>query len=267
MTICTASQAIAQARNWIGYIEKKSGSSLKDKTANAGYKNYTYFGKLMHKAYPQTMDYPAPWCDAFVDACIYLACDKVLADCSHVLCGVPDDYTCDSAKMYRDKNRWGVVPRIGAQIFFSSNGKIDGICHTGLVVSYDEFFVTTIEGNTSNAAGVVANGGCVAQKKYLRTNSRIAGYGYPQYKSNDEAAAAVSKYRQYEITASSLNVRDKRSTVHGKVCGSLPRGAKVYLTALKKNSAGNTWAKIAKGEYKGKFVAVIFHGNTYAKPL
>jgi hypothetical protein len=45
-------------------------------------------------------------------------------------------------------------------------------------------YVYTVEGNTSSAAGVVANGGCVRRKKYRWDYDRIAGYGVPAYDDN-----------------------------------------------------------------------------------
>lgn len=42
----------------------------------------------------------------------------------------------------------------------------------------------TIEGNTSDAFGVISNGGCVCKKSYPLNYSFIAGYGRPNY--NDE---------------------------------------------------------------------------------
>ena len=53
--------------------------------------------------------------------------------------------------------------------------------HTGLVYKVDDTTVYTIEGNTSGATGVVANGGCVCKKSYPIGSSLIAGYGRPKY--------------------------------------------------------------------------------------
>lgn len=39
--------------------------------------------------------------------------------------------------------------------------------------------VYTIEGNTSSAAGVVENGGCVRNKSYALSYEKIGGYGRP----------------------------------------------------------------------------------------
>lgn len=41
--------------------------------------------------------------------------------------------------------------------------------------------VYTVEGNTSSLAGVVENGGCVREKSYTLSYSRIGGYGRPDY--------------------------------------------------------------------------------------
>lgn len=164
----------------VGYLEKKNGDSkyLNDKTKNAGMANYTKYGKEMHELYPKTMDYPAAWCDCFVDWCFYKAYGYNNA--MKIIGGNFDDYTVNSAGLYKNKKAWHTMnPKVGDQIFFkNSAGKI---CHTGLVYAVDSKYVYTVEGNTSNSSGVVANGGCVAKKKYDINYSRIAGYGRPLY--------------------------------------------------------------------------------------
>lgn len=72
----------------------------------------------------------------------------------------------------------------------------------------------------------------------------------------------------YKVIATpSLNVRTKPSSVNGKTVGVLKRGAKIHLVNVKKNKVGNTWAKIASGTFKGRYVAVVFHGERYCKKL
>lgn len=169
------------ASNEVGYLEKKNGNSLYDKTANAGSANYTKYGYEMHKLYPSTMDYPAAWCDCFVDWCFVQAFGK---DKAMKMLHKFDDYTVNSAGYYKNNGEWYKSPKIGDQIFFTnSNG---GICHTGLVYDADKTYVYTIEGNTSSASGVVANGGCVAKKSYKLNYNRIAGYGRPNYSLVEE---------------------------------------------------------------------------------
>lgn len=160
----------------VGYLEKKSNSQLDSKTANAGSANYTKYGRDMHKLYPSVMDFPAAWCDAFVDWCFYKAYG--VANAKALLGGNFNDYTVASAQLYKNKNAWHKTPKVGDQIFFKNSQRI---YHTGLVYKVDDKRVYTIEGNTSGASGVIANGGGVCKKSYLLTYSKIAGYGRPKY--------------------------------------------------------------------------------------
>lgn len=175
----TASKVIAIAEAEVGYLEKRNGNNLYDKTANAGDANYTKYGYEMHQVYPSVMDYPAAWCDAFVDWCFYKAFG--VSNAKALLGGNFDDYTPNSAQLYKNKGAYYKSnPKVGDQIFFNNGTRI---CHTGLVYKVDGSYVYTIEGNTSNASGVVANGGGVAKKKYTLNYAKIDGYGRPNYDS------------------------------------------------------------------------------------
>ena len=161
----------------VGYVEKKSNKSLDSKTANAGSANYTKYGRDMHKLYPAVMDFPAAWCDAFVDWCFQKAYG--VSNAKVLLGGSFDDYTVNSAQLYKKKDAWYTKnPKKGDQIFFTNGTRI---CHTGLVYDVDTTYVYTVEGNTSGDVGVVRNGGGVFKKKYKLTNTKIAGYGRPKY--------------------------------------------------------------------------------------
>jgi hypothetical protein len=166
---------IAEAE--VGYLEKASNKDLDSKTANPGDKNYTKYGRDMHKLYPAVMDFPAPWCDCFVDWCFNEAYGTPIA--KKLLGGNFDDYTVASANLYKKGGHWHKHPQKGDQIFFTNSS--GGICHTGLVYKVDKTKVYTIEGNTSSQAGVVRNGGCVRKKEYPLSYPRIAGYGRPDY--------------------------------------------------------------------------------------
>lgn len=180
-----AADVIAIALAEEGYLEKSKSAYQKDhkvldsKEDGAGSDNYTKYGRDMHKLYPAIMDFPAAWCDCFVDWCFYKAFDETHAKA--LLSGDFDDYTVRSADMYKKKKAWHTSdPKPGDQIFFK-NSKTGGICHTGLVYKVSNGYVYTIEGNTSSALGVVANGGCVRKKSYALTYKSIAGYGRPKY--------------------------------------------------------------------------------------
>ena len=161
----------------IGYLEKKSNACLDDKTANAGAANYTKYGRDMHNLMPSTMDFPAAWCDAFVDWCFYKAYGAENA--KKLLCGSFDDYTVVSAQKYKDSKRWFTTPQVGDQVFFKNSQRIN---HTGIVYKVYLNTIYTIEGNTNAGSNeVIANGGCVAQKSYTINHPKIAGYGRPNY--------------------------------------------------------------------------------------
>ena len=177
----TVDKVLKIAEAEVGYLEKKSNSQLDSKTANAGKANYTKYGRDMNKIYPSVMDFPAAWCDAFVDWCFYMAYG--ISNAKALLGGNFNDYTPNSAQLYKNKGAWYTTPKVGDQIFFKNSQRIN---HTGLVYKVDDKKVYTIEGNTSGASGVIVNGGGVCKKSYALNNSRIAGYGRPKYDDKQE---------------------------------------------------------------------------------
>ena len=205
------SKVIQMAISQIGYLEKSKSAYQKDPgildsmTAGAGYDNYTKYGRDMHAIYPSVMDFPAPWCDCFVDWCFQRAYGVTTA--KSLLAGNFDDYTVASAGMYAKHGALDKKPEVGAQIFFTRNGTVSGCYHTGLVISVaaDGKTVTTIEGNTSAVgSGIEANGGCVAKK--VRNVNAYTLFGHPAY--NDEAS---DKTRASDKTSDKTNASDKTS--------------------------------------------------------
>lgn len=178
-----ASKVIKVALAEVGYLEKGSNSNLDSKTGNAGYRNYTKYSRDFDKNYPTFYNGKksgAEWCDIFVDWCLVKAFGvetalKLLGQ-PKKSCGAGCSW---SALYYQKIPSFYRYPEVGDQIFFRDrNGSP---CHTGLVYKVDNTYVYTIEGNTSDKAGVVANGGCVAKKKYKLNSSSIHGYGRPKY--------------------------------------------------------------------------------------
>lgn len=153
---------IAEAE--VGYHEKRSAANLDSKTGNSGSSNYTKYGKEMHEIQPRNMDYPAAWCDCFVDWCMVKAFGVEKA--REVLCGDFDDYTYNSVALYKKAGRWTHTAARGHQIFFGGSG------HTGLVEKVVGGRVYTIEGNAGDE---------VRCKDYALNDSRIIGYGMPRY--------------------------------------------------------------------------------------
>lgn len=190
----TVDKVLSIALNEVGYLEKRDGnlSYLYSKTANAGYNNYTKYGYEMHQIYPAIMDYPAYWCDCFVDWCFYKAYG--VSNAKALLAGDFDDYTIRSVQLYKNKGAWiprgSQLPKPGDQIFFN-NGR--EVCHTGLVYAVGNGYVYTVEGNTSAGTSVIANGGGVVKKAYLLSNTRISGYGRPKYDVIDTTAREITE--------------------------------------------------------------------------
>lgn len=194
----TVDKVLKVAMNEVGYLEKsktaykKNPDIIYEKTAGAGNDNITIYGYEMHKVYPSVMDFPAFWCDAFVDWCLYKAYGVTTA--KSLLGNNFDDYTVASSGMYAKHNALDDKVKIGDQVFFTKNGKTSGCYHTGLVYDVDSNYFYTIEGNTSNANAVVANGGGVAKKKYLR--SKYKGkvlFGHPNYDIEQKTIEEVAR--------------------------------------------------------------------------
>lgn len=160
------------ARAELGYLEKRSNSQLDSKTANAGDNNYTKYARDL---YPSLQG--QPWCDMFVDWCMVQAFGRVAAQ--QLLCGGFSAYTPTSAQYYKDRGQYHKTdPQPGDQIFFRGSSRIN---HTGIVSDVTLTKVRTIEGNTSDGAEVIPNGGAVCAKEYSLSNSRIDGYGRPDW--------------------------------------------------------------------------------------
>lgn len=197
-TMNTAEKVIAVALAEVGYLEKSKAAYMTDhgvlhsKTDGAGQDNYTKYGADMHKIYPTVMDFPAPWCDAFVDWCFQKAYGTATA--KSLLGGNFDDYTVNSCNAYKKHNALGDFPKVGAQVFFTKNGQPSGCYHTGLVYAVDSAYFYTIEGNTSSDKDVVANGGAVAKKKYkIRDYKSKALFGYPKYDTASDELTTVAQ--------------------------------------------------------------------------
>lgn len=167
---------ISIARQEVGYLEKASNKDLDSKTDNAGSNNYTKYARDL---YP-TLQGQA-WCDMFVDWCFMQAFGKAVA--RQLLCGGFNAYTPLSAQYYKNKGQWHKSPEPADQIFFENPTRIH---HTGIVTTVSRDRVYTIEGNTSNGAQVIANGGAVCEKSYPLTHGGIAGYGRPDWSLVDK---------------------------------------------------------------------------------
>lgn len=209
----TAAEVIRVAVAEEGYLEKKTNSQLDSKTANAGSNNFTKYARDYYK-HTGINAQGQPWCDVFVDEMFITAFG---VEGARKLLGGFSAYTPTSAQYFKNMKCWYTKnPHPGDVIFFKNATRI---CHTGIVTRVDGQYVYTVEGNTSGASTVVANGGGVHQKKYLLTLSKIAGYGRPAYDtapapepSGQHAPLNYQVGVTYTVKAAGLNVRTKKAS-------------------------------------------------------
>ena len=147
------------AKNEVGYLEKASNNQLDSKTANAGSNNYTKYWRDVKPSYQGQ-----PWCAGFVSWCFMKAFGQEKA--KELLKHWPYVY-CPTLGNLFTKN---ANPKIGDIVIFYRNGTFT---HTGIVTAVIGDMFYTIEGNTSGASGIIANGGGVCAKSYL--NSQMPG--------------------------------------------------------------------------------------------
>lgn len=178
---------IQTAMGEVGYLEKRNNYQLDNKTANAGSANYTKYARDLDaiKGFYNGRKQGTSWCDVWVDWCfvhtfgVETALKLLCAPMGS--CGAGCKY---SAQYYKAKGRFREDgPQPGDQIFFVKRKglAILGWLHTGIVEKVEGGYVYTIEGNTSGASGVVANGGGVCRKKYKLNDASIGGYGRPDW--------------------------------------------------------------------------------------
>lgn len=111
-------------------------------------------------------NYGGPWCATFVSWC---AMKAGLADY------YPRTATVATAMgWFKQKGQWSEYPAVGAQVIYGTSGS----SHTGLVYDYDSTYVYAIEGNTNTNGSAEGDG--VYNKKRVRRDNYVHGYGYPK---------------------------------------------------------------------------------------
>lgn len=258
-TSMTKTEAIEKvikiAKNEIGYLEKKSNSQLDSKTANAGSANYTKYWRDVKSSYQGQ-----PWCAAFVSWCFMKAfglnkAKKLLKHWPYVYCPTLGQLFVKNAN-----------PKVGDIVIFYHGGTFT---HTGIVTAVNEDRFYTIEGNTSGASGIIANGGGVCAKSYL--NSQMPGTKFctPDWSivsdvstddsSNTTATTENSKPSKTpkfvgKVTANKLNVRTWAGTENPQIKSYpvLAKGNLVDVCDTVKADGGTSWYYIRiAGKYFG----------------
>ena len=192
---------IAVAKNEIGYLEKATNAQLDSKTANAGYNNYTKYWRDVYPAYQGQ-----PWCACQISWDMMTAfgletAKKLLKHWPYVYCPAMRDYFT----LYAN-------PQVGDIVIFWSSKKKEFV-HTGLVIKVQGDRFWTIEGNTSGASGIVANGGGVCQKSYY--NSQLPGTKFcrPDYSIVTSIKSGSSTNTSTTVTKNWIEYGDRGNDV------------------------------------------------------
>ena len=226
-----------------GYLEKSYEAYRKnplivfEKTAGAGHDNYT---KYMYELDRIKGWYNGPkngyaWCSGFSEWCFIAAYGIDAA--KEILChsiysaGVNAD-----ADNYRRAGRlFFNNPQIGDRIYFGKSSA--DLEHVGLIHDLDNYYIYTVEGNTSSASGVVPNGGAVCRKRYSRNDKKVICFGRPNYSVIDEEDLDMTQEkfdefmdnwlaRRRELPESAWSVKEgawAKATKEGVVNGQAPQ--------------------------------------------
>lgn len=166
------------ANEEVGYLEKASNTNLDDKTANAGDKNYTKYARDMDNlnVYNGKKNGYA-WCNIFVDWCFVQAVgvDRARELLIGFSAGCTQDYN-----WFKTKGQIVSEPQVGDLVFFGETS------HIGIIEDVRDGKIYTIEGNTSNEAELIINGGTVAKKSYELNSKYIHSYARPKYDEPSE---------------------------------------------------------------------------------
>lgn len=234
-----------------GYLEKKSNACLDDFKKNAGYNNYTRFARDVN-SWGQPGCQAQPWCAEYQ----FWKLVKVLGITRALQIMGGGFYNCKSITNHAKNNgTWHKSPKVGALIIFR-NGS-----HVGSVRSFNGSVVYTNEGNTSSAAGVVANGGAVRNKSYAINDSAIDGYVWIDWGSEGQTVT-------WRATGTATSAADDlyiRESPNGYVIGKINKGNRVEINGEK--SGAWTRIKVAGigiGWAATKYLAVDGAKNTAA---
>lgn len=198
------------ANKEIGYIEKSkvaynaNPEVIYSKTEGAGQDNCTKYAKEMDdlNVYNGKKNFYA-WCNVFIDWCFVqaLGVDRARELLIGFSAGCTQDYNWLKAK-----GQIVTDPQKGDLVFFGKTS------HIGIIEDVRDGRIYTIEGNTSNAAELIINGGTVAKKSYEINSQYIHSFARPKY---NEASTVNSEENvvSNEITYSLIKKGSKGNLV------------------------------------------------------
>ena len=170
-----------------------------------------------------------------------------------------------AGNLFKNAGRLYSDPKVGDIVLFKKSDGVFG--HTGIVYKVANGYFYTIEGNTSSASGVVANGGAVAYKSYSISGAKNSGHKFarPDYSlvgsvdKDTSTDKTEKKYSNKNVTATgiitekinnriagtykttaNLHIRDDAGT-NKKSLVIVPKGTKVANYGYYKTYCGVKW--------------------------
>lgn len=209
------------------YLEKRTNAYLDDFQKNAGYNNYTKFARDVD-SWGQPGCQGQPWCAEYQ----FWKLAKVLGITKALQIMGGGFYNCVSITNWAKKNgTWHSTPKDGSLVIFRDGS------HIGSVRSYSNAYIYTNEGNTSSAAGVIANGGSCRNKRYLRSDPVIDGYIWITWEDEKTSTETWKATGTATSTVDDLHIRE---TPNGYVLGQINKGNRVEISGEK----SGMWTKV-----------------------
>ena len=186
---------IAMALSQLGYQEGNANGNFSGEVS--GKYNYVEFSYNMGDLGLGYGGSDYPWCASFVSWCLYQSHNtdqNSYKDLGRYHVGdynyIWKEISCSQwvrqlkgAGYYKYSAYEGgsYTPKYGDLVFFQNSG---GVAHIGICLYVANGRIYTVEGKTSDAAGLEPNGGGVYFKNYSLSTSYINGYGVLPYKTN-----------------------------------------------------------------------------------
>jgi hypothetical protein len=151
-----AASIISSAENEVGYHEGRDADG-----------NWNNIQKYSENVPGLAWSDGEAWCATFMSWLAMVSGNAAL---------YPRTASCSAGvDWFRSIGRFSEYPAVGAQVYFGPGGG----SHTGLVVSFDDTYIHTVEGNTNDNGSAQGDG--VYRQTRTRRDAYVYGYGYPRF--------------------------------------------------------------------------------------
>ncbi len=198
----------------VGYHEGDSDDDMHG--MSKGERNFVEYNRLYGKldnGEGNGYSYGYMWCASFVSWVLRTAnVDKKVAG---------EDVSCAGwVSFFESKGQFktresGYTPIAGDIIFYKGSRTSSRSNHVGIVVGCENGVVYTVEGNTGGIAydGDPTNGGGVARKNYVLSDTYIVGYGVPRYETKSDVEYDFELFEINALTAGEYTVVSRNAKI------------------------------------------------------